>query len=160
MFHYYYIYSIVFQGRNIITKEPTFTFPLTKLAMSSLLSKTDKVWRRFCSSQSQCWLISSNVAPGLEEKNTPRLKDKTNSQNMNLFSKYHESCDYGIETAQFLTCWTTVCQRTRQAPFTGPSFPHHSTGICECLLHCHTDEPANQSGYSSPLLCGCPASLT
>lgn len=41
----------------------TFTFPLTKLTISSLLSNTDKVWSKFCSSHSQCWFISSAVAP-------------------------------------------------------------------------------------------------
>lgn len=110
-------------GRNVTTKAPTFTFPLTKLAMSSLLSKTDKVWRRFCSSQSQCSFISSNVAPGLEQKNIQRLKDKMNSQNRNSFSKYHESHVYGVKTSRVLTCCTTVCQRTMKTPAPGPTVP-------------------------------------
>lgn len=55
--------------------QPTFTFPLTKLVMSSLLSKTDKVCSRFCSSQSQCRLISSNVAPGFEQTETHQGKE-------------------------------------------------------------------------------------
>lgn len=128
-------------GRNVTTKAPTFTFPLTKLAMSSLLSKTDKVWRRFCSSQSQCSFISSNVAPGLEQKNIQRLKDKMNSQDRNSFSKYHESHVYGIKTSRVLTCWTTA-DKEGTCPWTH-GLPDPSPGVCEHLSHCRTDGPAD-----------------
>lgn len=67
-----------------LKSRPTFTFPLTKLAMSSLLSKTDKVCSRFCSSQSQCWLISSNVAPGFGKTHTSGTRK--DFYNMNSFS--------------------------------------------------------------------------
>lgn len=47
----------------------TFILPLTKLTISSLLSNTDKVWSRFCSSHSQWWFISSTVAPSTRQYN-------------------------------------------------------------------------------------------
>lgn len=141
-------------GRNVTTKAPTFTFPLTKLAMSSLLSKTDKVWRRFCSSQSQCSFISSNVAPGLEQKNI-EIKRQMNSQNRNSFSKYHESHVYGIKISRVLTCWTTA-DKEDTCPWTH-SLPDPGPGVCEHLSHWRTDGPADQSGL---LLGGHPASLT
>lgn len=114
--------------RSISIKGPTFTFPLTKLAMSSLLSKTDKVWRRFCSSQSQCWFISSNVAPGLEQRKMPRLKvtPSTWTHLPNVMNAV-----FVIKTLRFLTSWAT-------ADLEGPllrrhGLPHHSTGICKHL---------------------------
>lgn len=45
----------------------TLTFPLTKLATSSLFSNTDREWSRLWTSQSQCLFTSSTAAPDTQE---------------------------------------------------------------------------------------------
>lgn len=115
-------------GRSISIEGPTFTFPLTKLAMSSLLSKTDKVCRRFCSSQSQCWFISSNVAPGLEQQKIPKLKvtPRTGTHFPNIMKPV-----FVIKTSWFLTSWATADKEGTLLWSHG--VPRHSTGICKHL---------------------------
>lgn len=108
-------------GRSISVKGPTFTFPLTKLAMSSLLSKTDKVCRRFCSSQSQCWFISSNVAPGLEQKKIPKLK--VTPRTWTHFPDIMKPV-FVIKTSWFLTSWATADNEGTLLWSHG--VPHHS----------------------------------
>lgn len=53
--------------RGLRPTRPTLTFPLTKLATSSLFSKTDSDCSRLWSSQSQCLFTSSAAAPETHE---------------------------------------------------------------------------------------------
>lgn len=56
------------QRRRAPPASPTLTFPLTKLATSSLFSKTDRDCSRLWSSQSQCLFTSSTAAPGAQDE--------------------------------------------------------------------------------------------
>lgn len=54
--------------KNLIDSGHTLTFPLTKLATSSLFSNTDREWSRLWTSQSQCLFTSSTAAPETQDE--------------------------------------------------------------------------------------------
>lgn len=139
-------------GRSISIKGPTFTFPLTKLAMSSLLSKTDKVCRRFCSSQSQCWFISSNVAPGLEQKKIPKLNvtPRTGAHFPNITKPV-----FVIKKS-----WSHILGHSRQGrhPPLKPWCPSPQHWDLQTPAHCHMDGPGTHQ-VTLGAVCAHPVSL-
>lgn len=84
---------------------PTCTFPLTKLAMSSVLSKTGRVCSRFRSSQSQCCSTSSSVAPGAAGKTRVERQEQVPEQG--FVSQMSRIYVYGIFPSWVLTAWTS-----------------------------------------------------
>lgn len=68
----------------------TLTFPLTKLATSSLFSNTDREWSRLWTSQSQCLFTSSMVAPveqNIKKKNNNNYRIHQMSSQTNIRKK-------------------------------------------------------------------------